>query len=123
VSKLPQQGGPGGCNTLPRVTAIVSAAGALMVLVALRDVFDHRLSPPPRDPRHALPVVLPGLLEVVERCSAPDRPAAVRFQAAMLDQALEDLLSTIAEDFVGAPARDPHEALAGYRGDHLWASG
>jgi Ion channel len=76
----------------------------------------------PRDSRHALPVLLPGLLEVVERCSAPDRPAALRFQAAMLGQALEDLLSTIADDFVGIAARDPHEALAGYRRDHLWAS-
>lgn len=77
----------------------------------------------PRDPRHALPVLLPRLLEIVNTCSAPDRPAALRFQAAMLGQALEDLLSTIAEDFVRKPAHDPHEALAGYRRDHLWASG
>jgi hypothetical protein len=75
----------------------------------------------PRDPRHALPVLLPELLEVVDRCSAPNRPAALRFQAAMLRQAIEDLLSTIAEEFVGEDARNPHEALAGYRRDHLWA--
>jgi CBS domain-containing protein len=35
---------------------------------------------------------------VVERCSAPDRPAALRFQATMLDQALDDLLFTIADE-------------------------
>jgi hypothetical protein len=75
----------------------------------------------PRDPRHALPVLLPELLEVVDRCSAPDRPAALRFQAAMLRQAIEDLLSTIAAEFVGENARNPDEALAGYRRDHLWA--
>jgi voltage-gated potassium channel Kch len=77
----------------------------------------------PRDQRHALPVLLPGLLEVLEKCAAPDRPAALRFQAAMLRQALDDLLSTIADEFVRVPARDPQEALAVYRRDHLWASG
>lgn len=76
----------------------------------------------PRDPRHALPVLLPGLLGVVERCSAPDRPVALRFQAAMLGEAIGDLLSTIADEFLRAPAGDPHEALAGYRRDHLWVS-
>jgi hypothetical protein len=76
----------------------------------------------PRDPRHALPVLLPGLLEVVDKCSAPDRPAALRFHAAMLGRAIEDLLTTIAEDFLRTPVRDPHEALSGYRRDHLWVS-
>jgi hypothetical protein len=76
----------------------------------------------PHDRRHALPVLLPGLLEVVDRCSAPDRPAALRFQAAMLGEAIGDLLSTIADEFLHAPAGDPHQALAGYRRDHLWAS-
>jgi hypothetical protein len=32
-------------------------------------------------------------------------------------------LSTIADEFVHAPTNGPHEALAGYRRDHLWASG
>jgi Ion channel len=76
----------------------------------------------PRDPLHALPVLLPRLLEIVEGCSAPDRPAALRFQAAMLSEAIGDLLSTIADEFLLAPAGDPHEALAGYRRDHLWVS-
>lgn len=106
------------------------AAGVLADLtsrvIPMRDDFVH--SPiayyfRPRDPRHALPVLLPGLLEIVEKCSAPDRPAALRFQAALLGQAIEDLLSTIADDFVRKPARDSHEALAGYRRDHLWAPG
>ena len=76
----------------------------------------------PRDARHALPVLLPALLKVVERCSAPDRAEALRFQARMLNQAIADLLSTIAEDFLDAPRADAEAALAGYRRDHLWAS-
>ena len=104
------------------------AAGVLSDLtsrvIAMRDDFVH--SPiayyfHPRDARHALPVLLPELLEVVERCSRPDRAAALRFQAAMLAQAIEDLLLTIAEDFTREPTQDVHEALAGYRRDHLWA--
>lgn len=106
------------------------AAGVLADLtsrvVAMRDDFAH--SPiayyfHPRDARHALPVLLPGLLNVVETCSERDRPAALRFQAAMLGRALEDLLSTIADEFIRRPTRDSHEALASYRRDHLWASG
>jgi hypothetical protein len=106
------------------------AAGVLADLTSrvlpMRDHFVH--SPiayyfHPRDPRHALPVLLPGLLDAVERCSVPDRPAALRFQATMLGQALEDLLATIADEFVRTPVRDPHQALAGYRRDHLWGSG
>ncbi len=92
-------------------------------VVAMRDDFVH--SPiayyfHPRDPRHALPVLLPGLIEVVESCSAPDRAPALAFQARMLERAITDLLSTIAEEFLGSPAQ---EALAAYRRDHLWASG
>jgi hypothetical protein len=106
------------------------AAGVLADLtsrvVAMRDDFVH--SPiayyfHPRDQRHALPVLLPGLLQVVGRCEAPDRPAALRFQATMLRQAIEDLLATIAVEFVGTPASGPNEALAGYRRDHLWVTG
>jgi hypothetical protein len=120
-----ERSGAGGLDRLEPAVAAGVLADLTSRVLPMRDDFVH--SPiayyfHPRDPRHALPVLLPGLLEVVERCSAPNRPAAVRFQAAMLDQALEDLLSTIADDFVGAPVRDPHEALAGYRRDHLWAS-
>jgi Ion channel len=109
----------------PSVTAGVLADLTSRV-VAMRDDFVH--SPiayyfHPRDARHALPVLLPGLLDVVETCSEPDRPAALRFQAAMLGHALQDLLSTIADEFTRRPTRDSHEALAGYRRDHLWASG
>lgn len=94
-------------------------------VVAMRDDFVH--SPiayyfHPRDPRHALPVLLPGLIEVVESCSASDRSPALAFQATMLDQAITDLLTAIADEFLGTPGDSPHEALAGYRRDHLWAS-
>jgi hypothetical protein len=121
-----ERSGAGGLDSLDPAVAAGVLADLTSRVLPMRDDFVH--SPiayyfHPRDPRHALPVLLPGLLEVVERCSAPDRPAAVRFQAAMLGQALEDLLSTIAEDFVGEPTCDTHEALAGYRRDHLWDSG
>ena len=76
----------------------------------------------PRDARHALPVLLPTLMEAVEACSAATQAPALRFQAAMLRRSLEDLLSTIATDFVGIPGALPHEALAAYRRDHLWAT-
>lgn len=76
----------------------------------------------PRDARHALPVLLPRLIEVADESSAVDRADALRFQAAMLQQSLEDLLDTIAEDFVGVPSGDRDEALAAYRRDHLWAT-
>ena len=108
----------------PSVSAGVLADLTTRV-VAMRDDFVH--SPiayyfHPRDPRHALPVLLPGLIEVVESCSAQDQSAALAFQATMLSQAITDLLTTIAEEFLGAPGEGPDEALAGYRRDHLWAS-
>jgi hypothetical protein len=94
-------------------------------VVAVRDDLVH--SPiayyfHPRDARHALPVLLPKLIDVVDECSVQSRAGAVRFQAAILRQALDDLLETIADDFVGIPAGDPAEALAAYRRDHLWAT-
>jgi hypothetical protein len=106
------------------------SAGVLAVLtsrvVAIRDDFVH--SPiayyfHPRDSRHALPVLLPGLVAVVESCSAPDRAAAPAFQARMLEHAITDLLATIAEEFLGDPGGRTHETLAAYRRDHLWPSG
>ena len=108
----------------PSVSASVLADLTSRV-VAMRDDFAH--SPiayyfHPRDPRHALPVLLPSLIEVVESCSAADRPDALTFQATMLDQAITDLLTTIAEEFLGSPGDGAHEALEGYRRDHLWAS-
>ena len=94
-------------------------------VVAMRDDLVH--SPiayyfHPRDARHALPTLLPKLLEVVDRCSQPEEPPALRFQAALLRAALHDLLDTIAERFVGVRVDGPEEALAAYRRDHLWAS-
>ncbi len=107
----------------PSVSAGVLAELTSRV-VAMRDDFVH--SPiayyfHPRDPRHALPVLLPGLIEIVESCSAPDRSAALVFQATMLNEAITDLLATIAEEFLGTPGSGSHEALVGYRRDHLWA--
>ena len=94
-------------------------------VVAIRDDLVH--SPiayyfHPRDARHALPVLLPTLLEVVKDCSRADQPAALRFQAAMLRQALEELMDTIASDFVGVPTGRLEDALSAYRADHLWAT-
>jgi hypothetical protein len=95
-------------------------------VIAMRDDFVH--SPiayyfHPRDARHALPVLLPRLLAVVDECSREERARAVRFQAAMLQQSLDELLETIADDFVHVPTGDTVGALAAYRRDHLWATG
>ncbi len=75
----------------------------------------------PRDPRHALPVLLPGLLKIVDSCSATDPATALAYQAAMLDRAIDELLATVAEEFLGCSGRNPRDALEGYRRDHLWA--
>jgi hypothetical protein len=75
----------------------------------------------PREPRHALPVLLSSLVEVLDECTGEERALALRFQAAMLVQSVDDLLETIAHEFVGTPAADPSQALAAYRRDHLWA--
>jgi len=94
-------------------------------VVAMRDDFPHPPIAyyfPPRDPRHALPVLLPGLIDVVERCSAPDRAPALAFQATLLEQAITDLVTTLADEFLGSPGSRTHEALAAYRRDHLWTA-
>lgn len=92
--------------------------------VALRDDLVH--SPiayyfHPRDARHALPVLLPKLIDAVDQCSQPDRAPALRFQAGMLRRALDDLLDTVAEDFLCTPTGDAAGALDAYRCDHMWA--
>jgi hypothetical protein len=56
---------------------------------------------------------------LVAECEGPGQDPALRFQAAMLRQ--EDLLDTVANDFIGTPGTTPEEALAAYRRDHLWA--
>jgi hypothetical protein len=92
-------------------------------VLALRDDLVH--SPiayyfHPRDRRHALPVLLSDLLDIVDRCSEPERAPALRFHAAMLRQAINDLLETFGRDFLGIEDAEPREALAAYRRDHLW---
>ena len=74
--------------------------------------------------RHALPLLLPDLIAMVDACSGPRSRSPLRLQASMLRQAINDLLETIAEDFLSAlqPADGAAEALAGYRRDHHWAS-
>jgi hypothetical protein len=93
-------------------------------VVAMRDDLVH--SPiayyfHPRDPRHALPVLLPTLIEVIDQCSRPDHAAELRLQAAMLGASLDELLSAIAEEFLGRHDFQRAEALSAYQRDHLWA--
>jgi hypothetical protein len=75
----------------------------------------------PRDRRHALPVILPSLIEAVDRCKEPDRDPALQFQATMLRNAIDDLLETVGDRFLGG-GLSADEALAAYRHDHLWDS-
>jgi hypothetical protein len=109
----------------PAVSARVLADLSSRV-IAMRDDLVH--SPiayyfHPSDPRHALPVLLPRLIGLLDECSGPGHAPALRFQAAMLRQSLEDLLRTIAERFAGGPAEGWEDALAAYRRDHLWMDG
>jgi hypothetical protein len=122
LSDTEQTSGIGLASVEPAVAARVLADLTSRVL-AVRDDLVH--SPiayyfHPREARHALPVLIPGLLAVVEECAREGNPPALRFQAVMLRRAIEDLLSTIAGQFTGAPDNDPDEALAAYRRDHLW---
>ena len=124
LSETERSSGIGLASVDPPVAARVLADLTSRVL-AIRDDLVH--SPiayyfHPREPKHALPVLLPGLLAVVEECSRDENPSALRFQAVMLRQAVEDLLSTIASQFVGTHSGDPDKALSAYRRDHLWAT-
>ena len=99
-----------GLASIEAATAARVLADLTSRVVAMRDDLVH--SPiayyfHPRDARHALPVLLPTLIEVVEECSGAERAAALRFQAAMLRRSFEDLLNTIAEEFVGTPVDRP----------------
>ena len=118
------QPAPASRRSTPQVAARV-LADLTTRAVAMRDDFVH--SPiayyfHPRDERHALPALLPRLITVVHDCSGPGRAPALRFQAGMLRRSIDDLMDTIAEDFLGLPAGDTTAALAAYRRDHLWAS-
>jgi hypothetical protein len=113
---------------LAQIEAQVSArilADLTSRTVAMRDDFVH--SPiayyfHPRDDRHALPVLLPELIAVVDDCSRADRAPGLRFQAGMLRRSIDDLMRTIADDFLGVAPDNTAEVLATYRRDHLWAS-
>jgi hypothetical protein len=128
ISLLSDAGGEAGIG-LAEIEAEAAArilADLTSRVVAVRDDFVH--SPiayyfHPRDARHALPVLLPKLIDVIAECSRPDRAPALRFQAGVLGHALGDLLETVARDFVGAPAGDVAATLDAYRRDHMWPSG
>jgi hypothetical protein len=92
-------------------------------LIAVRDDLAH--SPiayyfHPRQRRHALPAVLPGLIGVVDDCSVPDAPPELRFDAEMLRRAIEQLLATINTEFLRGSAGSSAETLAAYQRDHGW---
>src|SRR5829696_1046174 len=94
-------------------------------LITVRDDLAH--SPiayyfHPRQRRHAIPAVLPGLIEVVDDCSEAETPAELRFQAEMLRRAISRLLETVNTEFLRAPARGSAEILAAYQGDHGWSA-
>ncbi|HZO60107.1 MAG TPA: potassium channel family protein [Solirubrobacterales bacterium] len=112
-------------TTLASIEAPVAAqvlADLTSRVIAIRDDLVH--SPiayyfHPRSARHALPVLLPRLLEIVDECSGTGQ-RALRFEAALLQASLEDLLDTVASQFVRVPTDGTDRALAAYRQDHLW---
>lgn len=122
LAEAERRSGTGLDSIDPAVAARVLADLTSRV-VAMRDDFVH--SPiayyfHARDARHALPVLLPTLLDVVEECSRPEKAPALRFQAAMLRSSFDDLLETIAQLFVRIHPAGIEEALDAYRADHLW---
>jgi hypothetical protein len=66
------------------------------------------------DERFSLAAAMPYLLELAERGMAPSAPVAVRLQATMLRQAIDDLATTASGD----AAADTATALRRYANDH-----
>ena len=74
------------------------------------------------DERFALPAVMPYLLELAERGMADERPDNVRLRATMLEDAIEDFATTIADAFHKEPHESVRRTLARYADDHLHES-
>jgi hypothetical protein len=73
-----------------------------------------------RNPRFALPAVLPDLVRFADEASAAEAPPALRFQGDMLRLAIEDVAAEIGPRFLGCPA-SPIDALCdAYASDHLY---
>jgi hypothetical protein len=76
-----------------------------------------------RNPRFALPAVLPDLVRLAAEASAPDSPPALRFQGIMLRLAIEDVAAEIGPRYLGCPARPIADLCDAYAADHLYQSG
>lgn len=72
-----------------------------------------------RDARFSLPAVAPYLLDLARRGAAPEAPEAVRVQALLLLEAVEDLATTTGMRFHGSPGDSAEERLESYARDHL----
>lgn len=72
------------------------------------------------DRRSALPVALPEIARLAAAASGPDRPPAVRLQAALLQAAVDDIAAELGRQYLGRSARSPEDLLEAYAADHLY---
>lgn len=72
---------------------------------------DHR--------RSSLASALPKLIQLAETGSSADAPERVRFSAAMLRAALEDLAAVLDERFLHTKSNDPTVVFRAYGKDHV----
>lgn len=94
-------------------------------LIAVRDDLAH--SPiayyfHPRQRRHSLPAVLPGLIALVDDFPAVYASPELRFEGEMLRRAIDQLLATVSVEFLRGHPTGNAEALAAYQRDHEWSA-
>lgn len=89
------------------------------LVAARRDLLDFPIAYffHSRDPRYMLSLQLPRLVPMVEECRRDADRAAVRLEAARLKLAIDDLLATLADEFMGGGPLSTPEAIARYRHD------
>jgi hypothetical protein len=73
-----------------------------------------------RNPRFALPAVLPELVQLAAEASRAGAPPALRFQGTMLRLAIEDVAAEIGLTFLDCPASPIGGLCQAYAADHLY---
>ncbi len=72
-----------------------------------------------REPAHVLSISISRLLDQLERLGAAQTPG-VALERSRLRAATDELLATVAEEFLDSPGLDPDQTLARWRHDHGW---
>ena len=71
-----------------------------------------------RDPRNEPARSLQRLIPAVEECRGTNPEPAAALQAERLALAIEELLATVDDEFLGATGTPPQETLARWQRDH-----